>query len=80
MILPFNMDLKNLLIVFAMLIVCILAGFYIGYDSGQKAYASFLNDNDIYCMEKTNPLFTQIGAEFMNKSEVGVKLNARIPN
>jgi len=87
-----NMNLKEEMnkaslgtIVFIFIItisIAIIAGFYFGFDAGQKAYSAFLDDNDIYCIDKSNEIFEQIGIgiSFMNKSEIKEKLNARIPD
>jgi hypothetical protein len=69
-----------IIIFFIVISIALVAGFSIGFDSGQKAYSKFLDDNDIYCIDKSNEIFNQIGITFMNKSEIKEKLNARIPD
>lgn len=38
-------------------IVCVIAGFFVGFQSGMQNYAKILDDNDIFCIEKDNPMF-----------------------
>jgi len=64
-----------LLVCFIAIIIAIILGFYIGFQYGQSAYMDILTSNNIYCMNSSNSVFSQIGIDYMNKSllpQIGV--------
>ena len=78
--LSFSVKVFVIIAILIIISVSFIVGFAKGFDAGQNAYSKFLDDNDIYCIDKSNEIFNQIGITFMNKSEIREKLNARIPD
>jgi len=44
-----------LVFVAVMMLICIIAGFVTGFQSGIKNYVDILDEKDIICIEKDNP-------------------------
>jgi len=61
-----------LVITIILMVVCIVAGFITGFDSGMNNYVQILDDNDIICIEKDNPNLpgSIILSEGINISEI----------